>query len=149
MAFLDKIRTLLEPNNSVSRVADDQQLTAELILLVRMMFADGKVTADELEKFREICATKCGIPAEDIPDVVKYLSEYGYETTAEQAAGMFANMSLEHRRAILRRMARIARSDNELDPRESLMIQQTADILGLTMMDAFADKNFETGTKGR
>jgi uncharacterized tellurite resistance protein B-like protein len=140
MAFLDKIRALMGPGTTVQRVADDQQLTAELILLVRMMFADGEMKPDELAQFKEICATRCDIPEEDIPDVVKFLTEFGYETTVENAAGMFADMEVEHKRAILRRMVRIAHSDDELDPMESLMIQRTADILGLTMMDAFAPK---------
>lgn len=140
MAFLDKLRALVGQGTTVQRVADDQQLTAELILLVRMMFADGEMTQDELEQFKEICATRCDIPAEDIPDVVKFLTDFGYETSAENAAGMFAGMDVERKRAILRRMVRIAHSDDELDPKESLMIQRTADILGLTMMDAFAPK---------
>lgn len=140
MAFLDKLRALVGQGTTVQRVADDQQLTAELILLVRMMFADGEMKQDELEQFKEICATRCDIPAEDIPDVVKFLTEFGYETSAENAAGMFAGMDVERKRAILRRMVRIAHSDDELDPKESLMIQRTADILGLTMMDAFAPK---------
>lgn len=140
MAFLDSIKSLLKQESSVTRVADDQLLTAELILLVRMMFADGELKADELEKFKEICATRCGIPAEDIPDVVKFLAEFGYETTAEHAAGMFKEMDVEEKRAILRRMVQIAHSDNELDPQESRLIQKTADSLGLTMMDAFAKK---------
>jgi len=140
MAFLDKIRALVGQGTTVQRVADDQQLTAELILLVRMMFADGEMKPDELEQFKEICATRCDIPAEDIPDVVKFLTDFGYETSAENAAGMFAGMDVERKRAILRRMVRIAHSDDELDPKESLMIQRTADILGLTMMDAFAPK---------
>ena len=140
MAFLDKLRALVGQGTTVQRVADDQQLTAELILLVRMMFADGVMKPDELEQFKEICATRCDIPAEDIADVVKFLTDFGYETSAENAAGMFAGMDVERKRAILRRMVRIAHSDDELDPKESLMIQRTADILGLTMMDAFAPK---------
>ncbi len=138
MSFVDSIKSLLQQENTVRRVADDEQLTAELILLVRMMFADGQMTPEELEKFKEICATRCDIPPEDIPEVVKFLAEFGYETTAENAAGMFVDMDVERKRAILRRMVRIANSDDHLDPRESLLIQKTADSLGLTMMDAFA-----------
>lgn len=138
MTILESFRALLQHEKTVRRVADDEQLTAELILLVRMMFADGKMTSDELEKFKEICATRCGIPQEDIAEVVKFLAEFGYETSAENAAAMFVDMDVERRRAILRRLVRIANSDNVLDPRESLLIQKTADTLGLTMMDAFA-----------
>ena len=138
MTILDSFRALLDQGKTVRRVADDEQLTAELILLVRIMFADGEMTGDELEKFKEICATRCDIPEKDIPEVVKYLVDFGYETTAENAAGMFSEMDVERKRAILRRMVRIAHSDDHLDPRESLLIQKTADTLGLTMMDAFS-----------
>jgi uncharacterized tellurite resistance protein B-like protein len=69
---------------------------------------------------------------------VKYLVDFGYETSAENAAGMFTNMDAERKRAILRRMVIIAHSDDHIDPRESLLIKKTADTLGLTMMDAFS-----------
>ncbi len=140
MSIVDSIRAIISKGNTVRRVADDEFLTAELILLVRMMFADGEMKPEEIDKFKQICATRCGIPKEDIPDVIRFLSEYGYETTADNAAGMFSGMDIERKRALLRRMVQIAQSDNELDPRESLMIQRTAKTLGLTMIDAFAPK---------
>ncbi len=140
MALLDKLRSLIGKSDTVRRVAEDEYLTAELVLLVRMMFADGEMTGDEVEQFKEICATRCDIPENDLPAVVAYLKDFTYEITVENAAGMFADMDEERKRTILRRMVRMAHSDNELDPKESLMIQRTADILGLTMMDAFAPK---------
>ena len=42
MTILDTFRAMLDQGKTVRRVADDEQLTAELILLVRIMFADGE-----------------------------------------------------------------------------------------------------------
>jgi len=57
VAILDTIRAVIAREKSVQRVAEDEFLTAELILLVRMMFADGKMKPEEIEKFKLICAT--------------------------------------------------------------------------------------------
>lgn len=122
------------------RVANDAQLTAELILLVRMMFADGQMTQDEIDKFTQICESRFDIPAEDMAQVIQFLADFGYETTAMNAAGIFEDLDFETKRTLMRHMVQIAQSDDELDPRESLLLQRTADVLGPTMMDAFAPK---------
>jgi len=53
---------------------------------------------------------------------------------------MFVDMDIDRRRTLLRRLVQIAEADYVLDPRESLLIQKTAETLGLSMMDAFAPK---------
>ena len=52
MIVVDKIKGWLEQDKSVKRVAEDLQLTSELVLLVRMIFADGELRPEELKDFK-------------------------------------------------------------------------------------------------
>ena len=54
MLIVDQIKDWLEADKSVKRVAEDLQLTSELILLVRMIFADGEMRPEELANFKRI-----------------------------------------------------------------------------------------------
>ena len=135
MIIVDKIRQWLDSDKSVQMVADDIQLTSELILLVRMMFADGELKAEELNNFKRICKIAFNIPEEDVPQVVQYLQEISYETTAEDAAAMFDELDKERKRTLLLHMLSIAKSDNELHADEVDLIRKTASVLGLSSED--------------
>lgn len=138
MSVVDKIREWLDQDKSVRMVADDIQLTSELLLLVRMMLADGELKPAELDNFKRICNRAFGIPHADVPDVINYLKDIGYETTPQDAANMFQNLDIVRKRALLVHMFSIAKSDNDLDANEIELIRRTADILGLTAEDILA-----------
>lgn len=133
--LIKSLREFVEGNRSVRKVADDIQLTSELILLVRMMFADGELRPEEIGNFKRICTTAFDIPEEDVPQVLQYLKDYGYETSAADAAQMFEDLDLERKRALLVHMLSIAKSDNDLDADEVELIRHTADTLGLSPDD--------------
>jgi|OrbTmetagenome_3_1107373.scaffolds.fasta_scaffold152207_1 uncharacterized tellurite resistance protein B-like protein len=135
MIVVDRIRSWLDQDKSVRRVADDLQLTSELILLVRMMFADGKLLPEELENFKRICKIAFGIPEEDVPQVIEYLREFGYETTVDDAAVMFEQLDDDRKRSLLLHMMSIAKSDKEVHAEEVDLIRRTASILGLEAAD--------------
>lgn len=135
MIIVDQIRQLLEQDRNIRRVAEDIELTSELILLVRMIFADGELKPGELDQFKQICRVAFGIPEEDVPGVLKYLQEYGYETTTEDAASMFKNLSAERKKALLLHLLSVAKSDAELHEGEIDMIRRTAGILGISPSD--------------
>lgn len=137
-SFIRAIREFIEGNRSVRKVADDIQLTSELILLVRMMLADGELRPEELHNFKRICQTAFDIPEEDVPQVIRYLNDFGYETSAAQAAAMFADLDVDRKRALLLHMLSIAKSDDELHRDEAKLIQRTAALLGLTGDDIAA-----------
>ena len=88
--FIKSIRDFIEGNRSVRRVADDPALTSELILLTRMMLADGELRPEEMQNFKRICRTAFGIPEDDIDKVLQYLKDFGYGTSASDAAAMFS-----------------------------------------------------------
>ncbi|GIL02907.1 MAG: hypothetical protein BroJett030_28060 [Alphaproteobacteria bacterium] len=133
--ILGTIREFVEGNKSVRRVADDIELTSELILLVRMMFADGELKREELANFTRLCETAFAIPPHDVAKVLRYLKDFGYEIKAENAAALFADLSVARKRALLVHMLSIAKSDNELHHDEAELIRRTAVILGLTPAD--------------
>lgn len=136
--FLGSIREFIEGNASVRKVADDVGLTSELILLVRMMLADGELRPAEMQNFRTICQSAFGIPQEDVPQVMQYLKDFGYSTSAADAAAMFADFDPERKRALLIHMLEIAKSDDQLDVHEAELIKRTAKVLGLTGEDIAA-----------
>ena len=132
MRVLDSIKTLLSNKSSVQVVADDPHLAAEIMLLVRMMFIDGDLNGPELDLFKQYCQAMFGIPEEDVPDVIKFLSDYGYETSGEQAAAVFAEMSGERKAQILGNLITMARADNVLHENEVDLIARVSRVLGYT-----------------
>jgi uncharacterized tellurite resistance protein B-like protein len=96
--FGERVRAFLESHDSLNRVAHDPALTAELLLLVRMSFADKSVEPAEAEAFAAVCTRLLGLHADELGDIFKYLNDFGYETSNAQAAEMLAGLS-EARRA--------------------------------------------------
>lgn len=130
MRILDSISDMLKSRSTVQMVANDPQLSAEILLLVRVMFADGELSPVELELFKEICEAEFSIPADDVPDVLQFLRDFGYETSGEQAAEMFADMDDERRRVLMVHVLKMARIDAILHTDEIDLIARVAKVLG-------------------
>jgi uncharacterized tellurite resistance protein B-like protein len=139
--FIKSIREFIEGNRSVRRVADDPLLTSELILLTRMMLADGELRPAEMQNFKRICRTAFAIPEEDVDKVMQYLKDFGYGTSAADAASMFAELDPERKRALLIHMLSVAKADEQLDAGEAELIRRTAQMLGLTAADIDAARS--------
>ncbi len=135
MVIVDKIRGWIDQDKSVRMVADDLQLTSELILLVRMMFADGTLRPEELENFKNICRIAFDIPEEDVPKVIEYLQDFGYETSIDDAAAMFDGLEWERKKTLLVHLLSIAKSDNLVHVNEAELIRRISDLLGVTAED--------------
>ena len=135
MIIIDQIRQWIEQDNSVKRVAEDLQLTSELILLVRMIFADGVLRPEELNLFKQLCQTAFGIPEAEVANVIKYLQEFGYETSVSDAAAMFADMEMERKQKLMLHMLSIAKADDVIRPQEAELIRNVANLLGLSADD--------------
>jgi len=131
MLILDQIKDWVSKDQSVKRVAEDIQLTSELILLVRMIYVDGEMKPEELDNFKRICKIAFDIEEDDVPRVVKYLQEFGYETTADDAANMFKSMDVERKRGLLLHLLSVAKADNVLHENEVQMIRNVATLLGV------------------
>ncbi|MET0598994.1 MAG: TerB family tellurite resistance protein [Mesorhizobium sp.] len=128
---LAKVRMMIEGDPGIRKVADDPVLSAELLLLFRMILADGKVDDSEMVAFRRICRESFGIEEDSVDGVVDYLNDFGYETTGIQAVELFRDLSAERRVALARHMAEIARADTELSVQEVRLLKRTLELLGL------------------
>lgn len=133
--LLTHIRTFFEGDAGVRKVADDPVMSAELLLLFRMILADGVASESEMAGFRRICNQAFGIAEESVDAVVEYLNEIGYETNGSQAIAMFQDLDVERRKLLARHMADIAKADAQLAENEVRLLRRTLDLLGLTPAD--------------
>ncbi len=130
--WAERVRDLVGMHSSMNKVAHDPALTAELLLLVRMCFADKNVEPAEADAFAAICTRILGLNADELGDILKYLHEFGYETSNAQAAEMLAGLSEARRREILDHLAIVAKADGEIDARERRLLEATANRLGFS-----------------
>ncbi len=129
--LMRRLRHLFEGDPAIRKVADDPVLTAELLLLFRMILADGVVEKSEIEMFKRICREAFGIADESFRGVVHFLNEFGYETTGSQAMSVFRNLDEDRKRLLIRHMVDIAGADSELHPMERKLLRKTLDVLEL------------------
>ncbi|MBO6902758.1 MAG: TerB family tellurite resistance protein [Rhizobiaceae bacterium] len=127
--LLAQVRQLLQGNSSVRKVADDPALTAELLLLMRMVLADGEAHGCELEVLRRIAVTSLGIKSNDLDLVLDHLSAFGYETTPMQAISVFRELDMARRETLAQNMAALAKADGELSRHEVRFLARVVDIL--------------------
>jgi uncharacterized tellurite resistance protein B-like protein len=139
--LLAQIREIFEGDPGVRKVADDPVLSAELLLLFRMILADGQASDAEMAVFRRICAESFGIGEESIDGVVEYLNDFGYETSGAQAIEMFRELDVDRRKLLARHMAEIAKADSQLAENEVKLLRRTLDLLGISPVDAVKRKN--------
>ena len=123
------------------RVADDPALLAELMLLFRMILADGEVRDRELETFRRICAESFGIGPDSFGEVMTYLQDFGYEITSAQAIAVFRDLDKDRRTQLARHMAEIAKADTELSKHEVRLLARVIDMLDLKPADVVTPEN--------
>jgi uncharacterized tellurite resistance protein B-like protein len=134
-SVLAKVRMMIEGDPGVRKVADDPLLSAELLLLFRMILADGKVDDNEMATFRRICRDAFGIEGESVDAVIEYLNDFGYETSGTQAIDLFRSLDLERRKTLARRMAAIAKADTQLVEQEIQLLKRTLELLGVDPND--------------
>lgn len=130
-SLFSTLKTLFEGDPAVRRVADDPALTAELLLLFRMVLADGEADKAELATLKRICAEAFGIGEASFAEVAGYLHDYGYETSARQSLDIFRGLPRERRVRLARHLAEIAKADSELNREEVRLLARTLEVLRL------------------
>jgi len=130
MRILDTIGNFLDQKSSVQMVADNPRTASEILLLIRTMFADGEMQEEELTMFKRLCQSLFNIPPEDVPEVIQYLKEVGYETDSVQAAGMFDDRPAERKQELMTHLVMMAMADNVLHETEKQVLQKVAVVLG-------------------
>ncbi len=139
--LLAQLKELFEGDPGVRKVADDPVLSAELLLLFRMILADGVVQDSEMDAFRRICRDAFGIGDESFDGVVEYLNDFGYETSGGQAIEMFRELDPERRKLLARHMAEIAKADSQLAENEVRLLRRTMELLGISPVDVVKPKS--------
>ncbi len=139
LGLLGKIQGLFEGDPGVRKVAGDPVLSAELLLLFRMILADGQVGEREMATFRRICHDAFGIGEESVDAVIQYLNDFGYETNGSQALALFRGLKLERRQTLARHLADIAKADHQLGEQEVRLLRRVLDTLGLQPADVVRD----------
>ncbi|MEX0956158.1 MAG: TerB family tellurite resistance protein [Rhizobiaceae bacterium] len=129
--LLTALRELFGGNASVRKVADDPALMAELLLLFRMVLADGAVHERELEAIRRIAASNFGIEGDDLEQVLSHLQAFGYEITPVQAIAVFREFDMERRLLLAQHMAELAKADEELSHYEVRLLARVVEMLDL------------------
>jgi uncharacterized tellurite resistance protein B-like protein len=129
--LLAKLREVIQGNPSVRKVADDPALMAELLLLFRMVLADGEVRERELAAIRRIASENFGIEGGDLEKVLEHLQDFGYEITPAQAIAVFREFSPERRLLLARHMAQLAKVDEELNQYEVRLLARVVEMLDL------------------
>src|SRR5438128_11568424 len=133
--LLAKIMSLFDGDPGVRKVADDPVLSAELLMLFRMILADGTVSESEMVAFRRICKDAFGIAETSIDSVIEYLNEFGYETNGSQAIALFRDLDVERRKQLAQHMAEIAKADSKLAESEVELLRRTLDLLDISPVD--------------
>lgn len=131
--FFAKVKSMIEADKNVRLVAGDPALSAELLLLFRMILADGNVREVEIAMLKRICAEEFGVTPTALDAIYKYLADIAYETSASQSAEMFNELSIERRKKLLDHMIEIAEADGELAASEIKLIERTASLLGFDL----------------
>jgi uncharacterized tellurite resistance protein B-like protein len=126
-----RLGAMLSERSSVEKVADDPALMAELLLLVRMSFADGSVNSPEAATLKAIITRELGLSADDAGEVLRFIDDFGYETTTDQAADMLTGLPDVRKRAIMAHLAEMARADGSVTEAEKTLFHATARRLGL------------------
>jgi len=134
-AWLEALKSRLEKEKVVRLVANDPALTAELLLLFKVILADGEVRQGELDIFKRICRDSFGLDPDAMDGVYEYMQDFAYETSPAQAAAVFAELPMERRQRLLDRMIAIAEADSEIDRREERFLARIADLLGFDITE--------------
>lgn len=130
--MFQRITNYFARNSAVRKVAENPAIAAELLLLTKILFADQECSYQETEAFARIAAERFGIERKVLPDVVKYLQDFGYETSTGQAALIFAELEPKYRVELIRDLMQIAVADNLVEQREVRMIERVAAIIGIS-----------------
>lgn len=134
-AWLEALKVRLAKERVAGIVAGDPALTAELLLLFRVILADGEVRERELDIFKRICRDSFGLDPALMDGVYEYLTDFAYETSAEQAAAIFADLPEARRQALLDHMIEIAGADSDIDFHEERIVTRVADMLGFDITE--------------
>lgn len=129
-SFYEDMHQTLESDPAIRRIARNPVVGAELLLLFRMILADGVINKSELEMFRRICRSHFAIDDRSFHDVVRYLNFFCLEKTDAEAFGVFQSLDEERKRQLVEHMMEIAGADRDMHPNERSLLVRALRSLG-------------------
>lgn len=105
-------------------------MVAELLMLFRMILADGEVREAELAMLRRICREAFDVEEAAFPGLMHVVEQMGVGNEL-QSVRVFRSFDHPRRVALARRMLAIAQADNELSLHEERFLVRVLDILDL------------------
>lgn len=118
----------------LKNAAEDPAMVAELLMLFRMILADGEVRAAELATLRRICSEAFDVSEASFPALMDFVERMGGASEL-QAVRVFRGFDYPRRVALARRMAAIAQADAVLNRHEERLLVRVLDILDLERAD--------------
>jgi uncharacterized tellurite resistance protein B-like protein len=118
----------------LKNAADDPAMVAELLMLFRMILADGEVREVELATFRRICKEAFDISEASFPALMDFVDRMGGASEL-QTVRAFRGFDYARRVALARRMVAIAQADEVLNRQEERFLVRVLDILDLEPAD--------------
>jgi uncharacterized tellurite resistance protein B-like protein len=118
-------------HGALGELAADPVALAEVLLLFRMVLADGVVRPSQLSAFEQICQQQFGLKAEDMEQLHMLLDSPQGQSSEAEAFSLIRQLDTDKRSALLGEMMLIARANAEFDASEEKQIRRMADLLEL------------------
>ena len=100
-----------ERSGALGALADDPVQLAEVLLLFRMVLADGVVQPSQLTAFERICEQHFGINRRDMPELHALLDSPKARSCDASAFTLVSQLDTGERMSLLNDMVRIARAN--------------------------------------
>lgn len=133
--LLASIAQFFEPEpqlpGALGKVAEDPVVLAEILVLFRIVLADGVVQPSQLTAFERICEQHFGISRRDMPELHALLDSPKARSCDAKAFTLLGQLDMEARTTLLEHMVEIARASSDGTECDSRLIGRMADLLGL------------------
>jgi len=70
-----------------------------------------------------------------VPDVIRYLKDFGYETSSEQSAAIFSEMPVDRKKQLMSRLMMMAMADATFHDKEREMLSRVGGVLGFSQTE--------------
>lgn len=118
-------------SGALGQLAGDPVALAEVLVLFRMVLADGIAQPSQLTAFERICEQQFGISRRDMADLHVLLDSPKARSSDADAFALIRQLDTDARTTLLDDMMRIARANATVDERDEKLIRRTAALLGL------------------
>lgn len=133
-----------EWTGALAQLAGNPVALAEVLVLFRMVLADGVVHPSQLTAFERICERQFGISPRDMPELHALLDSPRARLVDAEAFTLLGQLDTEARTSLLDDMMRIARAHSDVGAGEDRLIRRTASLLGLESGQDLAQKRNRT-----